>query len=99
MKMGVNGGELSILQHSLLLGTDALDATETALKLGSHGQKKQSIACGKCRQQRRQQEALRKSDRSKNSWALEGIQGCDLTHLYGRAIGGNLDGLFPLILA
>lgn len=39
VKIDVNEGELSILQHSFLLGTDALDIAETALKLGSHGQK------------------------------------------------------------
>lgn len=43
MKIGVNEGELSILQHSFLLGTDALDIEETALKLGSHGQKNKAL--------------------------------------------------------
>lgn len=42
--MAVNGSELSILQHSFLLTTDALDVRETALKQGNHGQKRQSIA-------------------------------------------------------
>lgn len=37
--------------------------------------------------------------RSKNSWTLERIQGCGLPHLYGRAIEGNPNGIFPLILA
>lgn len=96
--MRVEGGELSILQDSFLLGTGALDATENALETGSHGGESQVLPAKNEDKQGNQQSGLR-SPNQKHTLVRDGVQGCGLNHDGGKRLGGNPSGLSPLISA